>query len=65
MDDRWLPNCNRTIILSRDQPRASVSSPGFPRQYPDNANCDIDIAASPGYKIILDFEELVLENEPS
>ncbi|CAH1100186.1 unnamed protein product [Psylliodes chrysocephalus] len=65
VDDRWLPNCNRTIILSRDQPRASVSSPGFPRQYPDNANCDIDIAASPGYKIILDFEELVLENEPS
>uniref|UniRef100_A0A6P7G3Z4 Uncharacterized protein LOC114333933 n=1 Tax=Diabrotica virgifera virgifera TaxID=50390 RepID=A0A6P7G3Z4_DIAVI len=65
LEDSWIPNCNKTVILSRDQPRTSVSSPGFPRQYPDNANCDIDIIASPGYRIILDFEELVLENEPS
>nr|CAH7755511.1 unnamed protein product [Callosobruchus chinensis] len=65
LEDSWLPECNRTVILSRNQPKASVSSPGFPRQYPDNANCDIDIIASAGYKIILDFEELVLEDEPS
>ncbi|VEN43937.1 unnamed protein product, partial [Callosobruchus maculatus] len=65
LEDSWLPECNRTVILSRNQPKASVSSPGFPRQYPDNANCDIDIIASSGYKIILDFEELVLEDEPS
>ncbi|CAG9865029.1 unnamed protein product [Phyllotreta striolata] len=61
----WSPNCNKTITLSRDQPKATVSSPGFPRQYPDNSNCDVEIVASPGYKIILDFEELVLENEPT
>ncbi|CAH2011472.1 unnamed protein product [Acanthoscelides obtectus] len=65
LEDSWLPECNRTVILSRNQPKASVTSPGFPRQYPDNANCDIDIIASAGYKIILDFEELVLEDEPS
>ncbi|XP_056636815.1 uncharacterized protein LOC130445275 [Diorhabda sublineata] len=60
-----LHNCNKTVILSRDQPRISVSSPGFPRQYPDNANCFTKIIASSGYKIILDFEELVLEDEKS
>lgn len=42
-----------------------MSNPGFPQQYPDNANCDIQILASPGYTITLDFDELVLENEPS
>ncbi|CAH1179710.1 unnamed protein product [Phaedon cochleariae] len=65
LEHSWLPNCNRTVFLSRDQPKSLVSSPGFPRQYPDNANCDIDITATPGFRIILDFEELVLENESS
>ncbi|KAG5899365.1 hypothetical protein JTB14_036854 [Gonioctena quinquepunctata] len=64
LEDSWALNCNRTVKLSRDQPKSSISSPGFPRHYPDNANCDIDIIATPGYRIIMDFEELVLENEP-
>jgi hypothetical protein len=39
-------------------------SPGFPRQYPDNAKCDTDITAPSGFRLVLDFEELVLEKEP-
>lgn len=56
--------CNRTINLSPEQPKAFVTSPGFPRAYPDNAECYTDITAPSGYQIVLDFEELVLENEP-
>ena len=56
--------CNRTINLTPEQPKAFVTSPGFPRAYPDNVECYTDITALPGYQIILDFEELVLENEP-
>lgn len=63
--ESWPPDCNKSLVLSPEQQRAVVSSPGFPRQYPDNADCDTDISAPPGYRIVLDFEELVLENEPS
>ena len=65
-DERsWTQDCNKTISLTREHPRASIWSPGFPRQYPDNANCLTIVTAPPGYRIVLDFEELVLENEPS
>lgn len=63
-EDGWPPQCNRTITLTREQPRASVSSPGFPRQYPDNAQCETKILAPAGYRLVMDFEELVLEKEP-
>ncbi|XP_015833125.1 uncharacterized protein LOC103312261 isoform X4 [Tribolium castaneum] len=65
LEDNWPPDCNRSVELSRQQPRSVVSSPGFPRHYPDNTDCDTDITAPPGYRLVLDFEELVLENEPS
>lgn len=42
----------------------TIWSPGFPRSYPDNVNCLTMITAPPGYRIVLDFEELVLESEP-
>ncbi|KAL3285248.1 hypothetical protein HHI36_019358 [Cryptolaemus montrouzieri] len=58
-------DCNKTITLSRHNPRSLTSSPGFPRQYPDNVDCNTYIVAPPGYQILLDFEELVLENEPT
>ncbi|KAJ8978844.1 hypothetical protein NQ317_004455 [Molorchus minor] len=63
LDNSWATDCNRSVTLSREQPKTTISSPGFPRHYPDNANCDIEINTSPGYRIILEFEELVLENE--
>jgi len=62
--EAWPPECNRSVTLSREQPRATVVSPGFPHQYPDNAKCDTEITAPPGYRLVLDFEELVLEKEP-
>ncbi|ERL91607.1 hypothetical protein D910_08937 [Dendroctonus ponderosae] len=65
LDEIWSPDCNRTLRLSRQAPRAAISSPGFPRQYPDNADCDTNIISPSGYRIILDFDELVIENEPS
>uniref|UniRef100_A0AAR5P3I6 Cubilin n=1 Tax=Dendroctonus ponderosae TaxID=77166 RepID=A0AAR5P3I6_DENPD len=64
LDEIWSPDCNRTLRLSRQAPRAAISSPGFPRQYPDNADCDTNIISPSGYRIILDFDELVIENEP-
>ncbi|KAJ9588502.1 hypothetical protein L9F63_018158, partial [Diploptera punctata] len=60
----WPTECNRSVTLSREQPRATVVSPEFPHQYPDNAECDTEITAPPGYRLVLDFEELVLEKEP-
>ncbi|KAF5270044.1 hypothetical protein FQR65_LT05843 [Abscondita terminalis] len=65
LEDNWPPDCNRTVILSRQQSRTSVTSPSFPRQYPDNVVCETEISAPPGYRLILDFEELVLESEPA
>ncbi|XP_066250843.1 uncharacterized protein [Euwallacea similis] len=65
LEENWSADCNRTLKLSRQSPRASISSPGFPRHYPDNADCDTTIIAPSGYRIILDFDELVIENEPS
>lgn len=64
LEETWSPDCNRTLILSRQSPRASISSPGFPRHYPDNADCDTTIIAPAGFRVVLDFDELVIENEP-
>ncbi|XP_049809059.1 uncharacterized protein LOC126252230 [Schistocerca nitens] len=58
-------SCRRSVRLSREAPRATASSPGFPRHYPDNADCFVDVAAPDGYRIVVDFEELVLEDEPT
>ncbi|XP_055586798.1 uncharacterized protein LOC129739391 isoform X3 [Uranotaenia lowii] len=60
----WHDDCNKSIALTLDRPKATIWSPGFPRPYPDNVNCLTMITAPPGYRIVLDFEELVLENEP-
>lgn len=65
VDKLWSNDCNKTIVLTRENPRASIWSPGFPRQYPDNTNCLTIITAPEGYRLILDFEELVIENEQS
>uniref|UniRef100_A0A8D8UV33 Cubilin n=1 Tax=Cacopsylla melanoneura TaxID=428564 RepID=A0A8D8UV33_9HEMI len=62
--DRKTADCNRTITLSHEQPRALITSPGFPRAYPDNAKCNTLISALPGYRVVLHFEEFVLEPEP-
>ncbi|XP_026681657.1 LOW QUALITY PROTEIN: uncharacterized protein LOC103512334 [Diaphorina citri] len=64
MPDRKTTDCNRTIALSHEQPRALITSPGFPRAYPDNAKCNTLISALPGYRVVLHFEEFVFEPEP-
>lgn len=64
VEKSWTMDCNKTVVLTRDHPRASVWSPGFPRHYPDNANCFIVVIAPKGYQIVLEFEELVIESEP-
>ncbi|XP_055384716.1 uncharacterized protein LOC129614250 isoform X2 [Condylostylus longicornis] len=61
----WTNDCNKTVSLTKEHPRASVWSPEFPKPYPDNANCYTTIIAPASYKIIVEFEELVIENEPS
>ena len=42
----------------------SITSPGYPRYYSDNINCFTFITAIPGFRIFIEFEEMVLENEP-
>ncbi|XP_062537723.1 uncharacterized protein LOC134206060 isoform X2 [Armigeres subalbatus] len=64
LEKTWHDDCNKTISLTVDRPKATIWSPGFPRPYPDNVNCLTMITAPPGYRIVVDFEELVLENEP-
>jgi hypothetical protein len=44
--------------------KTTLSSPGFPRFYPDNTNCVTFIVVPNGYRILIEFEELVLEHEP-
>jgi hypothetical protein len=45
--------------------KLSVTTPGFPRLYPDNMNCFSFIVAPNGYRILIEFEEFVVEQEPS
>lgn len=44
--------------------KITFNSPNFPRFYPDNLNCLSFIVAPSGYRILIEFEELVLEHEP-
>lgn len=44
--------------------KRTFTSPGFPRFYPDNIDCTTFIVAPNGYRILIEFEELVLEHEP-
>lgn len=44
--------------------RVSLTTPAFPRFYPDNVNCFSFIIAPNGYRILIEFEELILEQEP-
>ncbi|CAB0000317.1 unnamed protein product, partial [Nesidiocoris tenuis] len=60
---RW--ECNRTISLTQEDPRTTVTSPQFPRPYPDDLICLVTVIAPPAFTIFLEFEELVLEEEPS
>lgn len=44
--------------------KASITSPAFPRRYPDNANCFTFIVAPSSFRILIEFEEMILEHEP-
>lgn len=57
-------DCNKTIYLTRDKTKTILSSPGFPRFYANNMNCVTFIVAPAGYRVLIEFEELVLEHEP-
>ncbi|GAB0092216.1 C-type lectin-like [Sergentomyia squamirostris] len=64
LDSQWKNDCNKTIQLTTENSKVNVWSPGFPHPYPDNVNCLTFITAPPTHRIIIDFEELVLEDEP-
>ncbi|KAG5683953.1 hypothetical protein PVAND_013208 [Polypedilum vanderplanki] len=57
-------DCNKTIHLSRDNMKVNIASPAFPRFYPDNVNCFNFIVAPNSYRILIEFEEMMLEHEP-
>jgi CUB domain len=58
--------CNKTVHLSRDNMKVSITSPGFlsGHFYPDNVNCFTFIVAPTSYRILIEYEELIVENEP-
>ncbi|GFT85026.1 protocadherin Fat 1 [Nephila pilipes] len=60
-----VPECNRTISLSWEHPRDTLTSPGFPGNYPDNIKCHYHITAPKGQKIVLQFSDFVLEESQS
>jgi hypothetical protein len=56
--------CNQTLHLSRDGTSLPVSSPAYPSTYPDNTHCVTRVETSPGYRIIVEFDEFLLEDSP-
>lgn len=58
-------SCNRTLKLSSPQvSSAIVTSPAYPSAYPDNIMCVTVIETTPGFKLILSFDEFILEESP-
>lgn len=49
--------------MSKDKVKTTFTSPDFPRSYPDNVNCFTFFVAPVGYRLLVEFEELVLEAE--
>lgn len=60
-----IEDCNKTIYMSKDQIKTVFTSPDFPRVYPDNVNCFTFFVAPVGYRLLVEFEEFVLEAETS
>ncbi len=56
--------CDHKIMLNENNERAVISSPNFPNHYPDNKNCLVSLSAPSSHKIVIVFEEFVLEEEP-
>jgi hypothetical protein len=58
-------SCNRTIQLNpMSETVLKVTSPAYPSSYPDNIVCTTMIETVPGYRIVLSFDEFVLEESP-
>ncbi|OXA61797.1 Protocadherin Fat 1 [Folsomia candida] len=57
-------SCNKTLELSPGTV-LTLTSPAYPMSYPDNIVCLTTIAAVAGYRIVLSFDEFVLEESPS
>lgn len=58
-----IEDCNKTIYMSKDKIKTTFTSPDFPRSYPDNVNCFTFFVAPVGYRILVEFEEFVVEAE--
>lgn len=56
-------SCNKTLELSPGTV-LTLTSPAYPMSYPDNIVCLTTIAAVAGYRIVLSFDEFVLEESP-
>nr|XP_024215536.1 uncharacterized protein LOC106687239 isoform X2 [Halyomorpha halys] len=63
--DMWRSECNRTLTLTMEEPVTVVTSPGFPDHYPDDTICLVTINAPSAFTVLVEFEELVLEKEPT
>ena len=61
----WRSECYRTLMLSMEEPVTVVTSPGFPDHYPDDTTCQVTISAPSAFTVLVEFEELVREKEPT
>ncbi|CAG7720057.1 unnamed protein product [Allacma fusca] len=59
-------SCNQTLrLLPGQMTSLSVTSPAYPSTYPDNINCFTTVETTPGYRLVVQFDEFSLEESPS
>ncbi|KAF2368216.1 EGF-like domain, partial [Trinorchestia longiramus] len=56
------PECGGTI---RGLQHGSLSSPGYPGNYPNNRNCSWTISTDPGKRLLFHFATLAIETHPN
>lgn len=57
----FLINFSKVVAPLMQGPRGSIISPGYPKSYPDNAQCEWKISVSEGSTIKIVFTDLDLE----
>ncbi|XP_054708551.1 uncharacterized protein LOC129218337 [Uloborus diversus] len=61
----YVPACNRSILLNWEHLRDTITSPGFPNNYPNNVECHYYISTTHGKRIVALFTDFILEESES
>ncbi|KAF8785461.1 Protocadherin Fat 1 like protein [Argiope bruennichi] len=65
LEANQVPDCNRTITLSWEQPREILTSPLFPNKYPNSIECHYYVTAGNDQRIVALFTDFILEDSQS